>query len=122
MQEVRTPTIRELVAAIARREGVEAAVLLGIDGVVIDGRSAPGFDVDQLAAHVPRIVSAAQELGAAGTQGAIITAVIEYERGVALVSSLARDTLLLVMVHSSANIGPLLFDIRRHRGHMASVV
>jgi hypothetical protein len=40
----------------------------------------------------------------------------------AIVSTLSSEATLLVLVHSSANVGSLLFDLRRHRGQIASLV
>lgn len=116
------PTIRELVAALAKRDGVEGVVLLGRDGLVIDGRTAPGTDIDHLAAHVPSLVSAADDLSTRSARGTLATAVLEYDNGLAVVTTLSPDALLLVLVHPSANVGSLLFDLRRHRSHIASIV
>ncbi len=116
------PTIRELVGAIAQRDGVEATILLGRDGLIIDGRTSAGLDAEHLAAHVPALVTAAEELSAQGSRGGLVTAVLEHERGMAIVSTLSSEATLLVLVHSSANVGSLLFDLRRHRGQIASLV
>ncbi|MEO7966333.1 MAG: roadblock/LC7 domain-containing protein [Gemmatimonadaceae bacterium] len=116
------PTIRELVAAIAQREGVEAAIVLGGDGMVIDGRSGTRLDAEQLAAHVPALIASAEELSRAAERGPLVTAVLEYEKGLAVVCTLSADAVLLVLVHPAAQVGSLLFDLRRHRGNIASLV
>ena len=122
MSASRLPTIRELVATLAQRDGVEAVVLLGRDGMVIDGRSIPGIDLEQLAAHVPPMVAAADELSATSARGSLVTAVIEYERGYAVATTLSTDAVLLVLVHQNANLGALIADLRRHRGNIASII
>ena len=53
------PTIRDLVGAIRQREGVEAAIVLGRDGLLIDSQAVPNLDAEDVAAHVPSIISAA---------------------------------------------------------------
>ena len=116
------PTIRELVGAIAQRDGVEAAILLGHDGLVIDGRTDPTLDAEHLAAHVPALVSAAEELSTQGGRGSLVTAVLEHERGLAVICALSSEATLLVLVQPSANLGSLLFDLRRHRSNIASLV
>ncbi|HEX4933819.1 MAG TPA: roadblock/LC7 domain-containing protein [Gemmatimonadaceae bacterium] len=116
------PTIRELVGALAQRDGVEGVILLGRDGLIIDGRTAPSLDAEHLAAHVPALVAAADELATHARRGPLVTAVLEYERGYALVSALTNEAVLLVLVHPSANVGSILFDVRRHRGNIASLV
>jgi predicted regulator of Ras-like GTPase activity (Roadblock/LC7/MglB family) len=87
MHATRLPTIRELVATLAKRDGVEAVLLLGRDGMVIDGHCLPGLDLDQLAAHVPPLVTSADELSATAIRGGLVTAVLEYERGYAVVTT-----------------------------------
>ena len=112
------PTIRDLVGAIRQREGVEAAIVLGRDGLLIDSQVVPNVDAEDVAAHVPSIINAADELGAAAARGALTTAVLEYPR----VSALTADAVLLVLVAPSANVGQLLFELRRNREHIAALV
>lgn len=116
------PTIRDLVGAIRQRDGVEAAVVLGRDGLLIDGQSAPNLDAENVAAHIPSIISAADELGAVAARGPLTTAVLELARGVAIVTVLSQEAVLLVLVQPNAEIGQLLFELRRHRGAIASLV
>jgi predicted regulator of Ras-like GTPase activity (Roadblock/LC7/MglB family) len=118
----RLPTIRELVATLAQRDGVDAVVLLGRDGLVIDGRAHGGLDLEPLAAHVPPLAAAAGELSATSGRGALVTAVLEYERGFAVITTLAADAVLVVLVHPQANLGSLIADLRRHRGNIASII
>jgi uncharacterized protein len=116
------PSIRDLVAAIRRRDGVEAAVVLGRDGLLIDGQAVPGLNAEDIAARIPSIIAPADELAAALARGQLTTALLEYQRGLAVVSVLSVDALLLVLVRPDANVGQLLFELRRNRGHIASLV
>ena len=116
------PSIRDLVAAIRRRDGVEAAVILGRDGLLIDGQAVPGLNAEDIAARIPSIIAPADELAGALARGQLTTAVLEYQRGLAVVSVLSLDALLLVLVRPDANVGQLLFELRRNRGHIASLV
>lgn len=116
------PSIHELVVMLRQREGVAAAILLGRDGLVIDGQAAPGVDIEQVAALVPPILQAADELGANAGRGALQTAVLEMPGGLAVVSPLTPDGVLLVLSNAGAAIGPMLYELRRHREQMASLV
>ncbi|NUQ20781.1 MAG: hypothetical protein HOQ09_07450 [Gemmatimonadaceae bacterium] len=115
-------TIRDLVGAIRQREGVEAAVVLGRDGLLIDSQVLPNFDPEHIAAHIPSIINAAEELASAAKRGELVTSILEYERGYAIVSVLSREALLLVLVQSNADVGKLLFELRRNRQHIAALV
>ena len=115
-------TIRDLVGAIRQREGVEAAIVLGRDGLVIDGQSGAQIAAEDLAAHIPGIIHSADEFGRAAGRGGLATAVLEYPQGLAIVSVVSEDALLLVLVQPSANIAQLLFELRRNREHIAALV
>lgn len=116
------PSIRDLVAAIRQREGVDAAIVLGRDGLLIDSQLAPGLDADDVAARIPAIIGPADELGVATGRGELLTAVLEHRDGLAIVSVLSTEALLLVLVSPRANIGQLLFELRRNREHIAALV
>jgi predicted regulator of Ras-like GTPase activity (Roadblock/LC7/MglB family) len=115
-------SIRDLVATIRQRDGVQAAVLLGRDGLLIDSQAVPGVDPEDLAARIPPIMAAADDLGAAGSRGALLTAVLEFPEGLALVSALNAEALLFVLLAPGANAGQLLYELRRNRGHLAALV
>lgn len=116
------PSIRDLIAAIRQREGVDAVIVSGRDGLVIDSSVGPGLDVDDLAARIPPIVNAADELGAASAGGELVTAVLEHRGRMAVISVLSAETCLLVLVASKSNIGQLLFELRRNRDQIAALV
>jgi predicted regulator of Ras-like GTPase activity (Roadblock/LC7/MglB family) len=116
------PTIRDLVGAIRQRSGVEAAIVLGKDGLLIDSQAMPNLDAEQVAAHIPSIINAADEFGAAAMRGGLTTAVLEHPNGIAIVSVLTPEAFLLVLVEPTANVGQLLFELRRNRENIASLV
>ena len=116
------PSIRDLVAAIRQRDGVDAAVVLGRDGLLIDGQLIPGLDADVIAARIPAVIAAADELGMASSRGDLLTAVLEHRQGIAVISSLTPDAVLLVLVAPQANVGQLLLELRRNRENIAALV
>ncbi|MBA4073031.1 MAG: hypothetical protein C0497_14530 [Gemmatimonas sp.] len=116
------PTIHDLVAAIRDREGVQAAVVLGRDGLVIDAQALPTVDTESVAAHVPPVFLAAEELGHASQQDALQTAVLEHEYGYAIVAALSAEAVLLVLALPGVNLAQLLYELRRNRANIASLV
>jgi uncharacterized protein len=116
------PSIRDLVAAIRQREGVEAAIVLGRDGLLIDSQVVPRLDPEDLAARIPPIIAPADDLGLAAGRGELQTAVLEHRGGLAIVSVLSPEAVLLVLLTPKANTGQLLFELRRHREHIAALV
>ena len=116
------PTIRDVVQALARRDGVEAVVLLGSDGLPIDSQAAPGLDPEAIAAHLPPLVHAGEELGRHAGRGAFATGVLEYAAGCAVVTNLSSDVKLLVLLAPRAALGPLLSDLSRPRAQIAGLL
>ena len=112
-------TIRDLTVAIRQRPGIEAVVILGRDGLLIDSQGTLQLDAEGLAARVPGIVAAADEIGTSTDRGSMKMAVIEQENGYAIVSSIGDDALLCVLTTRNADLASLLYDVRRHRESIA---
>src|SRR5450756_3222077 len=104
------PNIRDFTSALRQRPGVDAVLVLGKDGLLIEGFAAPGLNNEDLAARVPALVSEAESLGLATIQGPMNTAILEHQKGYAIIAALADETLLLVLLRQSADLGGLLFD------------
>ncbi|MBV9879124.1 MAG: roadblock/LC7 domain-containing protein [Gemmatirosa sp.] len=115
------PAIRDLIRALRNRPGVDAAVVAGRDGLVIDAES--DVDAERVAAHLPALIVAADDLGRALDRGALATLVVEHERGgLAVISALTPDVLLLVLLDPAADVGPLLGELRRDRARLGTLV
>jgi predicted regulator of Ras-like GTPase activity (Roadblock/LC7/MglB family) len=115
-------SIRDVVDALGRREGVEAVILLGNDGLPIASHSANGVDAEVLSALVPNVVQATEQLGHHAGRGAMTTGVIEFASGLAILTNLSSDAKLLVMLRPRTNAGPLLYDLSRHRAEIAGLL
>src|SRR6185436_7368122 len=113
-------SIRDLVAALRQREGVDAAIVLGRDDLLIDSQAVPGLDPEDLAARIPPIIGPADELGLAAGRGSAVTVILEHKQGIVIVSVLSTEAILVVLVQPSANIGQLLYELRRNREHIAA--
>jgi predicted regulator of Ras-like GTPase activity (Roadblock/LC7/MglB family) len=116
------PGIRDLVAAVRQREGVEAAVVLGHDGLLIHGSGQPGFDLEALAAAVPNVLFATSELSRSSRLGNVDSAVVQTSDGFIIVNVISADALLLVALRFDANIAQLLGELRRNRDSIAALV
>ena len=116
------PGIQDLVAAVRQREGVEAAVVLGNDGLLIHGEGQPGFDLDVLCATVPGVISSTSEVARSARIGEVDSAVIQTSDGFIIVSVISADALLLVVLRFDANVAQLLGELRRNRESIAALV
>lgn len=116
------PSIREVVRALGAREGVDGVIVLGRDGLTIDATTTDGLDADGLAALVPSVVAACARLGNAASRGDFGMGAVEYAGGLAVICTLTAEALLAVFVRSNVNVGPLLYELHRHRSAIASLL
>lgn len=115
------PSIREVVEALHRRDGVDAVLVVGSDGLVIDSRARAHVDSEGVAALLPTALRGVADLGAAGRRGAFSAALLEFDGGLALVATLTDEAALIILVAPGVNVGTLLFDIKRHRSALAGL-
>ena len=115
-------SIRDLVAALRQREGVDAAIVLGRDGLPIDSQVVTGLNPEDLAARIPPVITPSDELGNAIGRGELVTAILEHRQGFVIISVLSAEAILVVLVQSNANIGQLLYELRRNRENIAALV
>jgi len=115
-------TIRDVVEALGRRDGVEAVIILGNDGLPIASHMGEKGDPDVLSALVPNVIQAAEQLGQSAGSGNLSTSVIEYNAGLAVIASLSAETKLLMLIRPRTNIGSLLYDLTRHRAEIAGLL
>jgi predicted regulator of Ras-like GTPase activity (Roadblock/LC7/MglB family) len=116
------PSIRDLTVAIRQRPGIEAVVVLGRDGLLIDAQSTIAINPEDLAARIPGLVASADEIGYTTQRGEMRLSLVEHEHGYAIVSAVGDDALLCVLTDSTADLGMLLYDVRRHRQAIASIL
>ncbi len=112
------PTLRDLVSALRQRPGIDAAVVVGRDGLVIAGDASPHVDLDELGARVPPLIGALDGL----TTGPSTT-VVEHEGGHLICVALpGSDAALLLLTRTAENLGQLVNELRRFRGRMPELV
>jgi len=102
--------------------GVERLVLLGRDGLVVKQLGDGVADGEALAARIPAMAAACDATGRSGGQGTLGTAVLEFERGVAIVVSLSSDLFLVVLIRPDTSFAPLLRQLRRERNRLLELL
>jgi len=115
------PSIRDVVEALSGRDGVDAVLVVGADGLVIDSRAHAQVDGEGVAALLPTALRGIADLGEAGRRGGLTTAVLEFDGGLALITTLTDEAALIILVAPGVNVGTLLFDIQHHRSALAGL-
>lgn len=89
--------------------------MLGHDGLTIDSVVNGDFDTDSVSALIPSVIDGCNMVGAEAGLDSLTTGIIEYSGGIAIITQLTPETLLVILVRPNVNIGSLLYDLRRHR-------
>ncbi len=116
------PNIRDVIEALGGRDGVDAVIILGRDGLPIDSSVADGMDAEGLSALVPSIVIACNRLGSNAGRGEFVNSLVEYDGGLVLISAITAETLLAIFVPAGTNVGSLLYELKRHRTAIAGLL
>jgi len=115
-------SLSEVVRALSDRPGVEAVVVASMDGLPIahDGRAAS--DPDAMAALAATAIRHVSLLADGSALGSVQTIALEGDQGTLLVTPAAPGSWLLVLVEPDANFGQVLYDLRRHRTALATLL
>lgn len=116
------PSIRDVVQALGRREGVDAVIVLGRDGLTIDAQTRDGLDADGLAALIPSVAAACTRLGTAGSRGDFAVGVAEYGLGLIIIAILTPEVMLAILTQPNVNVGVMLYELKRHRTAIAGLL
>lgn len=114
--------LQEVVRGLAARDGVDAVVVVSGDGLPIDQVSRNGLDADAVAALAASLAQGARRLGNAVDCTQLTTGVLEFDKHLVIFAPLGSDNLLFILVNPGTNIGPLLYDLRRHGSSIAELL
>jgi predicted regulator of Ras-like GTPase activity (Roadblock/LC7/MglB family) len=114
--------LNQVVRGIAERDGVEAVLMLSADGLPIEHSGRTPFDPESLAALTATVVQYATRLGQGAARGAMLNAVLEYERGLLVISQIGAGDCLAILAQPGADVGPLLYDLRQHRPALTALL
>jgi predicted regulator of Ras-like GTPase activity (Roadblock/LC7/MglB family) len=112
----------DVVRGLAARDGVEAVLVLSADGLPIEHASRTPFEAESLAALTATLAQYANRLGAGAGRGTLRMAVLEYERGLLIVSQMGGGDGLAILATLETNVGELLYDLRQHRPALAAAI
>ena len=115
-------SMSDVVRALADRPGVEAVVVASMDGLPIAHESRGNSDPDAMAEMAATAIRHADRLADCSALGQVQTIALEAEQGTLLIAPAAPGSWLLVLVEPDANFGRVLYDLRRHRTALATLL
>ena len=108
--------------ALGDHPGVQHVLILGRDGLLVQHRGGGEVDPETVAALVPGIASACTALGDAIGRGEFRTVAAQMEGGVAVITALAGELLLAVLLRPGVGFAPLLREIAARREALGALV
>ena len=114
--------LADVVRTMAERPDVAAAVLVSGDGLPIQHAGGRTLEPDAVAALAATSARHAGTLAEALALGPMETMVLECAGGLIVLTRLGSGDWLLVLPADGADLGDLLYDLRRHRPALASLL
>ena len=108
--------LRRLVDGLSSRPEITGVAVISGEGLVIEQALGPGTDAEALAALAMTLGRHGSELGASVGLGSLGTVVLEFEEGPAVMTRYRDDTALVLLARPDADLGELLYLLRRQRG------
>jgi predicted regulator of Ras-like GTPase activity (Roadblock/LC7/MglB family) len=107
-------SLKEQLTDLAKVEGITAAVVVSRDGFVIEGvNQSADMDLDGVGAVISAGMGASEVMGAELRIGNIAQSMIEFERGIAVVSVLGDAGTLAIVADLKANLGNVRYQIKK---------
>ena len=112
----------EVVRTVAERPDVAAAVLVSADGLPIQHAGRRALEPESVAALAATAARHKRALADSVGLGAVETIVLECTAGLLAATRLGGADWLVVLPADGADLGALLYDLRRHRPALASLL
>jgi predicted regulator of Ras-like GTPase activity (Roadblock/LC7/MglB family) len=107
-------SLKSQLADLLKVEGINAAVVVGRDGFVIEGLSDAGdLDIEAVGAVVSTGLGAAEMMGRELGVGTMSVGMVEYKNGVIEMSLLGREAVLAVVADTKANLGNIRYQVKK---------
>lgn len=114
--------LRDMLDALAARDEVTAVLVVGRDGLLIASAGRERVDAEAAGAIAPGVLMQVRELGAAAGREDASSVVVEYRNGVAIVTEVSSELVMVTFVKPQASFARLLYELRHNREQIAALV
>ena|SRR5437660_3203126 len=103
--------------------GVRLAVLVGRDGLLIEGVTRDGKEnMEAVGAIMTSSLNTAEALGQEIARGNVVGTLMEYERGLVSVDPLGDFALVVTLFDSASSLGRIRHTVKASRGEILEVL
>lgn len=115
--------LKNLINDFVKVEGINAAVVVGRDGFVIEGISNDGkLDVETVGAVISTGLGSSEVMGKELRVGALTQSMIEFDDGVLVMGTLGKESLLCLVCQTGANLGNVRLQMKKRSPDLASAL
>lgn len=115
------PNLKSQLNELVKVDGINAAVVVGRDGFVIEGiANDGGLDVEAVGAVISTGLGSSEVMGRELNVGALTQSMVEFDRGVLVMGTLGRDALLCLVCGLGANLGNVRLQMKKRAPGLAS--
>jgi uncharacterized protein len=113
-EEEKMPSLKETLNELIKVEGINAAVVVGRDGFVINGVSnGAAMDIEAVGAVISTGIGTAEIMGRELQVGAMSQGMLEYNNGIIVMGLLGKDAVLACVADTNANLGNVRYQIKK---------
>lgn len=99
--------------------GVRQTVLVGRDGLIIDGMTRDGKeDMEAIGALMTASLNTAEALGKEIARGGVVGVIVEYEQGLVSVEPLGEFTLVVTLFDNASNLARVRHLVKTSRNEI----
>ncbi|MEJ2719089.1 MAG: roadblock/LC7 domain-containing protein [Deltaproteobacteria bacterium] len=113
-------TLKHQLSDFLKVDGINAAVLVGRDGFVIEGISNDGRDVETVGAVISTGLGTSEMVGKELNVGGLTQSMVEYDKGILLMGTIGKDALLCVVCDTGANLGNARLQLKKRTPELAA--
>ena len=116
-------SLKQQLNDLLKVEGINAAVVVGRDGFVIEGlTNGASLDVEAVGAVVSTGIGSAEVMGRELGVGTMSVGMLEYDQGIIEMSFLGREAVLAVVADSNANLGNVRYQVKKRHPDLVAAL
>ena len=114
--------LQRILRDLIRVEGINAAIVVGSDGFVIEHISHVNVDTDALGAMASTSFGMSVAMGSQLCRGNCEHVLVELEHGPILLTLVSQNNILAVMATKGANLGRIRYEMKKFKDRFAAAL
>ena len=114
-------SLKNQLSELVKVDGINAAVIVGRDGFVIEGITHDSsLDVEAVGAVISTGLGSSEVMGRELNVGKLSQSMLEFDNGVLVMGTLGTDALLCLVCAMGANLGNIRLQLKKRSSDLAA--